>query len=146
MQHAEQIAQGKRLLHYLETRTTAVEAERYQQSVSEYTCPQHAAQEQQKLFREGPLCIGASAQIQNAGDYFTDDLTGVPILVTRGRDGQARAFLNVCRHRGAKVIDGCGSAKSFSCPYHAWNYGLDGTLLGRPEEYGLTACPRMNTA
>ena len=137
MQHAEQVAQAKRLLHYLETRTTAVEAAPYRQPVREYTCPEHAAKEQQILFREAPLCIGASAQIRNPGDYFTDDLSGVPIVVTRAKDGVARAFLNVCRHRGAKVADGCGSTRSFVCPYHAWTFGLDGALIGRPEEYGF---------
>lgn len=144
MQQAQQIAQAKRLLHYLDTRTTATEPEPYHQPTAEYTCPDHAGNEQRLLFREGPLCIGASAQIRNPGDYFTDDMTGVPILVARGRDGIARAFLNVCRHRGAKVADGCGSSRSFVCPYHAWNYGLDGALVGRPEEYGFEGLDREN--
>ena len=137
MQPAEQIAQAKRLLHYLDTRTTAVEPAPYKQPVAEYVCADHAAREQRALFREKPLCIGASAQVRNPGDYFTDNLTGVPILVSRARDGKVRAFLNVCRHRGSKVADGCGSARSFVCPYHAWNFGLDGALIGRPEEYGF---------
>src|SRR5262249_14908541 len=68
------------------------------------------------------------------GDWRTDDLTGVPILVVRGRDGVLRAFLNVCRHRGAKVVEGCGSAKAFSCPYHAWSYDLAGRLTHIPDE------------
>lgn len=144
MQHAEQIAQAKRLLHYFDTRTTAVVDAPYRQPVSEYTCPEHAAKEQKLLFREGPLCIGASAQIRKPGDYFTDDLTGVPILVARGRDGKARAFLNVCRHRGSKVADGCGSTRSFVCPYHAWTFGLDGALIGRPEEYGFEGIERSD--
>lgn len=144
MQHAEQIAQAKRLLHYLETRTTAVVDAPYRQPVSEYTCPEQAAKEQKHLFRQGPLCIGASAQIRNPGDYFTDDLTGAPILVARARDGKARAFLNVCRHRGSKVADGCGSARSFVCPYHAWTFGLDGALIGRPEEYGFEGMERSD--
>src|SRR5262249_58285234 len=52
----------------------------------------------------------------------------------RGRDGTLRAFLNVCRHRGAKVVQDCGSAAAFTCPYHGWTYGSDGMLRGVPEE------------
>ena len=60
--------------------------------------------------------------------------TGVPILVVRGRDGRLRAFLNVCRHRDAKVGQGCGEARAFSCPYHAWTYDLSGNVIGIPDE------------
>jgi phenylpropionate dioxygenase-like ring-hydroxylating dioxygenase large terminal subunit len=54
--------------------------------------------------------------------------------VVRGRDNKLRAFLNVCRHRGAKVAQGCGSARLFSCPYHAWTYDLSGKVMGIPDE------------
>jgi phenylpropionate dioxygenase-like ring-hydroxylating dioxygenase large terminal subunit len=72
--------------------------------------------------------------LPRAGDYRADDLSGVPILVVRNGDGKLRAFLNVCRHRGAKVIDGCGSARVLSCPYHAWTYELNGRIRGIPDE------------
>ena len=52
----------------------------------------------------------------------------------RGRDGKLRAFLNVCRHRGAKVAQGCGEARVFSCPYHAWSYDLGGQVIAIPDE------------
>src|SRR5205814_8681 len=54
--------------------------------------------------------------------------------LVRDRRGAARAFLNVCRHRGAKVAHGCGNAKAFSCPYHAWSYDLSGKLTFVPDE------------
>lgn len=142
MQRAEQIAQARRLMHYVDTRTTALATAPYRQPVNEYVCPEHAARERQVLFRERPLCIGASAMLPAPGAYFTDDLTGVPILATRTRGGEVRAFLNVCRHRGAKVAKGCGNARSFVCPYHAWTFGLDGALIGRPEEYGFEGIER----
>src|SRR5262249_14491253 len=56
------------------------------------------------------------------------------ILLVRRDDGSLGAFLNVCRHRGARVAEGCGNAKLFTCPYHAWTYGTDGRLRGRPDE------------
>src|SRR5258707_13338419 len=65
---------------------------------------------------------------------ITDDHAGLPVLSVRGRDNRLRAFLNVCRHRGAKVAQGCGKARLFSCPYHAWTYDLAGALMGIPDE------------
>ena len=55
-----------------------------------------------------------------------------PIVVTRDRDGELRAFLNVCRHRGAVLTDGCGERATLQCHYHAWTYELDGTLRSAP--------------
>jgi len=63
------------------------------------------------------------------------ELCGVPLLLTRGRDGELRAFLNVCRHRGARLLTEQGVVcrkPSLVCPYHAWTYRLDGTLAGIP--------------
>ncbi|HVM53434.1 MAG TPA: aromatic ring-hydroxylating dioxygenase subunit alpha, partial [Acidimicrobiales bacterium] len=61
--------------------------------------------------------------------FFTEDAAGVPVLVVRQEDGSLKAFLNVCRHRGAKVeLDDCGRRNGFTCPYHAWSYKVDGTL------------------
>jgi choline monooxygenase len=73
------------------------------------------------------------------------------VLVSRGADGLARAFLNYCRHRGGKPAQGCGSARRHTCPYHAWTYDSAGRLTGMPgpagfdqlekEDYGLVALP-----
>jgi phenylpropionate dioxygenase-like ring-hydroxylating dioxygenase large terminal subunit len=103
--------------------------------VSVYTDPEHAERERQVLFRRYPLLMGFASQWRAPGAFRTDDYAGVPILVTRGRDGKLRAFLNVCRHRGAKVAaaDG-GTARVFVCPYHAWTYDLSGQVIGIPDE------------
>ena len=76
--------------------------------------------------------MGFASEWATPGAFRTDDYAGVPILVVRGRDDQLRAFLNVCRHRGAKVARGCGQARVFSCPYHAWTYDLAGQVTGIP--------------
>jgi len=78
--------------------------------------------------------LGFASEWAKPGDYKTDDYVGVPILAVRGRDGVLRAFLNVCRHRGSKVVDGCGNAKALSCPYHAWSYDLAGRVTHIPDE------------
>ncbi len=129
-----QIKLLKRLLGYVDNKTTALADSPWRNEVAAYTDPERLAAEQAILFRRHPLLMGLSAEWARPGDYSTDDYAGVPILLSRGRDGKLRAFLNVCRHRGAKVADGCGRAQVFSCPYHAWTYDLSGRLMGIPDE------------
>lgn len=96
--------------------------------------------EQSGLFGRSWLCAGREADIPQAGDFFVQELAGDSIVVMRTRDGSIRAFHNTCRHRGSRLIDearGCG-LKRVLCPYHAWAYELDGTLLhapGMPERF-----------
>ncbi len=78
--------------------------------------------------------MGFASNWAKPGAFSTDDYAGVPILMARGRDGTLRAMLNVCRHRGAKVAQGCGEAHLFRCPYHAWSYDLSGKTMAIPDE------------
>jgi phenylpropionate dioxygenase-like ring-hydroxylating dioxygenase large terminal subunit len=67
------------------------------------------------------------------GEWHTLEFLGESILVVRGQDKAVRAFTNVCRHRGSRLVDGAsGCAKKLVCPYHAWTYNLDGSLAGVP--------------
>jgi phenylpropionate dioxygenase-like ring-hydroxylating dioxygenase large terminal subunit len=134
MHRHEQITLLKRLLHYVDTRTTAVADAPWRNDVSVYADQAHAARERAILFRQQPLLMGFASQWPTPGSFSTDDYAGVPILLVRGRDGELRAFLNVCRHRGAKVAQGCGTARLFACPYHAWTYDLGGKVRGIPDE------------
>jgi choline monooxygenase len=94
--------------------------------------------EQQHVFAGNWQAIGRTDQVARAGDYFTTELASEPILAVRGADGDLRAFYNVCRHHAAAVATAaCGHAQSFRCPYHGWNYGLDGSLKGTPEFTGV---------
>src|SRR5262252_4924118 len=134
MDLAAQISILKRLLRYVDTKTTAMADAPWCNEVSAYTSLERHKREEEVLIRKRPLVMGLSCEWQKPGAYRTDDLAGVPILTLRGSDGKMRAFLNVCRHRGAKVAQGCGSASAFTCPYHGWTYGNDGVLRGLPEE------------
>ena len=134
MDRSLQVKLLKRLLHYVDTKSTALADAPWRNEVSAYTDPERLRQEQDVLFRRHPLLMGFASEWAKPGDYRTDDFAGVPILIVRGRDNVVRAFLNVCRHRGAKVVDGCGSARVFSCPYHAWTYELNGKIRGIPDE------------
>jgi phenylpropionate dioxygenase-like ring-hydroxylating dioxygenase large terminal subunit len=134
MTRPEQIALLKRLLHYLDTKTTFMAAASWCNDVSTYTDADHAASERQHLFRERHLLMGFSSDWAGPGAFRTDDYAGVPIVIARAPDGKLRAFLNVCRHRGAKIARGCGQARLFVCPYHAWTYELTGQVRGIPDE------------
>jgi phenylpropionate dioxygenase-like ring-hydroxylating dioxygenase large terminal subunit len=134
MNRQDQIALLKRLLHYVDNRTTAMADAPWRNDVSVYTDANHFAREQQVLFRRHPILMGFASEWSEPGAFRTDDYCGVPVMVVRGRDGKLRAFLNVCRHRGAKVAAGCGKARMFACPYHAWTYDLSGKVLGIPDE------------
>ena len=105
-----------------------------------------------RIFKRLPLVLGFSCQMREVGSYLAVTVLGVPVLMVRGSDGEMRAFLNVCRHRGAQVAEaGCGKARRFTCPYHAWSYNTQGDLVGVFEAdafgevdrntHGLTALP-----
>lgn len=105
-----------------------------------YTDPAVLAAEREAVFHASWLCLGRGDEIANVGDFFTLDLAGEPLIVTRSATG-IRVLSNVCRHRGSKLVDGTGSARRFSCPYHAWTYDLDGALVRAPLIEGdLTDC------
>ena len=67
-----------------------------------------------------------------AGSFLAADVGGIPVLATRDTAGELRAFINVCRHRGAVLTEGCGTRTTIQCHYHAWTYDLDGTLRAAP--------------
>jgi choline monooxygenase len=92
----------------------------------------------ERIFWRTWQCVGWREQVQNAGDYFTFDLCGEPLLIARHADGTLRGFYNVCRHRAGPVAEDCGSRKVLRCGYHGWTYGLDGRLLNAPEMEGAS--------
>jgi phenylpropionate dioxygenase-like ring-hydroxylating dioxygenase large terminal subunit len=137
MDQGHQVAQLRQLLHYLETKTTAMADSEYRNPVTDYTCRAQLAAERKTLFRGHPLLMGLGSEIPEPGDFLTDDFSGVPVLVVRGEDGVVRGFLNVCRHRGSRVAQGRGNRRRFVCPYHGWTYGSDGQLLRIPHDEGF---------
>ena len=96
------------------------------------------------LFRNHPIVAGFSSQIPNPGDYLIEDLAPVPILVVRNAAGELRAFVNICRHRGAKLVAGCGTdARSdFRAPITPGATTLDGRLVAIPDDYGFEGLDR----
>lgn len=106
----------------------------YRLPMSDYVCPDLAAREWTAFFREHPQVVGLSGDLPENGSFFTIDDFGVPVLATRTRDGTFRAFLNACRHRGARVAqEPKGKAARFTCPFHSWTFANDGQLLAVPD-------------
>lgn len=91
------------------------------------------ALERERLFPSGWCAVTVASLIPEKGDVMPIDLAGWPILIARGRDGEIRAFHNICRHRGIKLVTECRHMARVTCPWHAWTYGLDGELLAMPE-------------
>ena len=106
-----------------------------------YTDPRVLAAEERAVFLSSWLCLGREDEISEPGAYLTREVLGEPLILTRSSKTRIRALSNVCRHRGSRLVDGQGTTKRFTCPYHAWTYGLDGRLVRAPLIEGdLTDC------
>ncbi|TMK69439.1 MAG: aromatic ring-hydroxylating dioxygenase subunit alpha [Actinobacteria bacterium] len=97
-----------------------------------YTDPEVLRLEQERIFTRSWQYVGHKGQATDPGSFFTAMAGRTPIVVTRARDDELRAFLNVCRHRGSVVAHGSGRRETLQCSYHAWTYGLDGKLRAAP--------------
>lgn len=98
-----------------------------------YTSPEVFERDVERVFFRDWLYVGHASQIPKPGDFLTFALANESILIARTNNGSVKAFFNVCRHRGARIVqDACGHAASFRCPYHSWTYDLDGSLRAAP--------------
>jgi choline monooxygenase len=97
-----------------------------------YSDEEMLRRERSRIFARAWQYGGRAEQVAEPGSFLATDAGGIPILVTRDKAGELRAFLNVCRHRGAVLVDGCGRRSTIQCHYHAWTYDLDGALRNAP--------------
>jgi phenylpropionate dioxygenase-like ring-hydroxylating dioxygenase large terminal subunit len=97
------------------------------------------AREQERIFRRLAVPVTLSVMLREPGSVLAHEAWGIPLLLTRDRQGAVHAFLNACQHKGSKLVEHCDPQKAarISCPYHAWTYALDGKLVGvpRPETF-----------
>ena len=101
-----------------------------------YHDPEFFEAEKAAFLRSAPQVVCHESEIAEAGQWRSLDYLGESVIVIRGDDGAVRAFSNVCRHRGSRLVDGNGGcAKVLTCPYHAWSYARDGRLVGVPHRH-----------
>ncbi|MGI9613963.1 MAG: aromatic ring-hydroxylating oxygenase subunit alpha [Acidimicrobiales bacterium] len=96
-----------------------------------YYAPDRWQAEMDRVFKRLPLVLGFSCEFAKPNSYKAMEIAGVPVLLTKPGDGPVQGFVNMCSHRGAIIVpDGTGTARRFTCPYHAWSYDADGALVG----------------
>jgi phenylpropionate dioxygenase-like ring-hydroxylating dioxygenase large terminal subunit len=105
---------------------------------SAYTDEALFEREKRQIFRRLPLMVAPSCELPEPGDFKAMDICGVPLLLTRQKDGTVAALLNMCAHRGNPVASGSGNASRFTCGYHGWTFKNDGALIGvaSPQDFG----------
>jgi Rieske 2Fe-2S family protein len=103
-----------------------------------YTDPALLDPEQELIFERTWQLLGHVSALPRPGAYLTGRAGNQPVLVVRDEHQQLRAYRNVCRHRGSRLLSGSGQCKqAIRCRYHGWTYKLDGTLIGVPEGLGF---------
>jgi phenylpropionate dioxygenase-like ring-hydroxylating dioxygenase large terminal subunit len=134
----------ERILAHVEARPIDMSDSTARMKVTRYTDPAILEAERRVLFRGFPLPLAHTSALSRPGDFVTHDLGETPVLAVVDREGERRAFLNVCRHRGTRLEEApCGAGKkAFVCPYHAWTYDLGGALLHVPHEEGFAELDR----
>jgi Rieske 2Fe-2S family protein len=118
-----------------------------------YTSHDMFDRELERIFKKYWLCAGHQSRIPEPGDYFLVNIFNESLIILRDKQGEVRAFYNVCRHRGTRICEAAEGrfGGSLQCSYHAWTYGLDGRLIGAPfmkdvkefhwEDYPLRLAP-----
>src|SRR3569833_2932045 len=117
-----------------------------------YYEPEFFEAEKAAFLRGAPQVVCHESEIAEPGEWRSFEYLGESVIVIRGDNGEVRAFSNVCRHRGSRLVDGgAGCAKMLTYPYHAWSYSRDGRLVGVPhrseypglqtEDHGLFPVP-----
>ena len=136
MQNSKKVEILRELLRQLDEQVNIDAGVQYRNPTDAYTCPDIAKQEWQSFFKGHPQMIGLSGHLLSANSYFTVDDFGVPVLATRDANGDFRAFVNACRHRGVRVAnERKGTTTRFMCPFHNWTYATNGELVGVPRAH-----------
>ena len=123
---------GRRMIANILADTTDLGSSTFVGDGSVFTDPDRFEREREVLFRRTPQVIAWAGDVSEPGDIVARDVAGVPVVVTRHQDGGLYAFLNACSHRGMTLCDGVDNRRRLTCPYHGWNYDLQGNLVGIP--------------
>ena len=132
---SDELELATRALKHFNEGTTDLAPSQMRIPLSAYTDEQQYQVERQAVFFESPIAVALSLEVPEPGDFQTQTVMDIPLLMTRDRDGRVHCFINVCRHRGSLVcLERSGTIRKFSCPYHGWVFGMDGSLVDVPLE------------
>ena len=101
------------------------------EDVADFLDPDRFERERRQFFVDTPQIVGFAGEVRAPGSSLAAECVGVPVVVTRTVDGELRAFVNACAHRGAQVATGHATGQRLTCGFHGWTYDLDGRLVGR---------------
>jgi phenylpropionate dioxygenase-like ring-hydroxylating dioxygenase large terminal subunit len=130
---------ARRTLALLDEKTTVMAPHVMEEPVEGYSSLTQLEAERRLIFNRYPMFVGMTSDLPEPLSWLTFDGTGTPIVVTRDEQGRPRALLNMCQHRGVRVVDtGRGEgARRFTCPFHGWVYDIEGRLIGMPGAEGF---------
>ncbi len=133
MQRETELALISELLDLDASQTAYLDETVTTSDVAHYLDEAHFQREMQAVFRAHPQIVIHSSELPEPGSFMRREIASLPGLLTRDKDGEIHAFLNVCRHRGARLVEEKSGCKHlFSCPYHAWTFTNSGQLRGIP--------------
>jgi len=132
MKKAKQIDYIKQVFELLDKQKLKQDADGLTHTIDtiRYNSADRLKEEKETIFKNFPIVVGAVGQLREKGDYFLYDQAEVPIMIVKGEDNKIRAFLNICRHRGVRLLDENEGRiqRNIVCPYHAWSYDTQGCL------------------
>jgi carnitine monooxygenase subunit len=136
MERDQLIDLTRRAVKLARDKTTDLALAEHTVLASEYTSIERHERDVAMLMTS-PQLVGYVSELPEPGSYCTKSVMGRSILLTRTSTGSVKAFNNVCLHRQSQVVTGCGKARRFTCPYHAWTYDDTGRLVGLPGREGF---------
>ncbi|OJZ73556.1 (2Fe-2S)-binding protein [Mycobacterium paraffinicum] len=145
MERDQLIDLTRRALKLARDKTTDLAPQEHRVEARAYTSAERHEQDRAMVLAS-PQLVGYASELPAPGAYCTKTVMGRSVLLTRTADGSVKAFNNVCLHRQSQVVTGCGSAKRFTCPYHAWTYDNTGRLVGLPGREGFPSAAIASAA
>jgi carnitine monooxygenase subunit len=136
MERDQLIDLTRRAVKLARDKTTDLAPAEYRVQAGEYTSIERHERDVAMLMAS-PQLVGYVSELPEPGSYCTKSVMGRSVLLTRTSTGSVKAFNNVCLHRQSQVVTGCGKARRFTCPYHAWTYDDTGRLVGLPGREGF---------
>lgn len=144
MDRATELRLIREIIGLAQQKSTFLDTEVTHSPISRYSSPERFEREMAMVFRRKPVVAAHCSELVGEDAFLAKEFLGLPLLLTRDAEGQVHAFLNVCRHRGAKIErDATGCKRVFTCPYHAWSWSNRGELRAVPQErQGFPDLPR----